>query len=48
MSNRPLIDPLTNTPKMDVTDEAMRRFAVLRPHIEDDIPLAEAARWSEI
>lgn len=48
MPNRPLTDPLTDTPKTDVADEAMRRFAVLRPHIEDDIPLAEAARLAAV
>ena len=28
--------------------EAMRRFAVLRPHLEDDVPLARAARDADV
>jgi putative transposase len=44
MSNRPVNDPLTDTFQEDVTDEAMRRFAVLRPHFEEGVPLAASAR----
>lgn len=29
-------------------DEAMARFVILRPHIENDVPLAQAARAARI
>jgi hypothetical protein len=41
-------DPLADTHGRQIVDEAMRRFAVLRPHIEDYISLSSAARAADV
>jgi putative transposase len=48
MFRRPLSYPLSDIQKDRMMDEAMRRFAVIRPHLEDGISLAAAARASEV
>lgn len=48
MPNRPINDPLTDTLQGNVADEAMRRFAVLRPHLEEGVPLAASARTAGV
>ena len=47
MSERPLNDPLTdNLAELSEADRdtAMVRFRALRPHVQDGVPLAEAAQ----
>jgi hypothetical protein len=47
---RPFTDPLSDTwletTRRQKMDEAMRRFAVLKPHIDDGVALTKAARAS--
>jgi site-specific recombinase XerD len=48
VSNRPLIDPLTDN-LAGLTEaegsDAMRRFEAIRPHVLQGVSLTELARW---
>lgn len=44
MIRRPVRDPLADTFGKQIMDEAMRRFAVLRPHIEEGVSLVSVAQ----
>lgn len=51
MPKRPLTDPLTDsltTLSDDRRAEALRRFNILRPHLIEDVPLADMARMSGV
>ena len=51
MPKRPLTDPLTDnltTLSDDRRAEALRRFNILRPHLNDAVPLTKVARASEV
>ena len=51
MPKRPLIDPLTDnltTLSDDRRAEALRRFNILCPHLNDAVPLTKVARASEV
>lgn len=44
MIRRPVRDPLADTFGKQIMDEAMRRFAVLRPYIEEGVSLVSVAQ----
>lgn len=46
--DRPFADPLADTFRKQTMDEAMRRFALLRPHIEEGISLVSVARAADV
>lgn len=48
MIRRPVNDPLADTFGKQIMEGAMRRFAVLRPHIEEGISLVSVARAADV